>query len=55
MLKWIGDKKGAEGLPDVPARDLSDEEIKKRKLNERELVKTGLYELVTPRKRVKEA
>ena len=46
MLRWIGHKKGLAGLPNIPARDLTDRELMERGLSAKELVKTGLYEKV---------
>ncbi len=43
MLIWIGKEKGIEGLPGVPARDLSDEEVKTYG-GEAWLIKTGLWQ-----------
>lgn len=40
-LIWVGKEKGAEGLPGIPARDLSDEEVKK--FGKENLLGTGLY------------
>lgn len=42
MLKWIGYKLGVEGLPGIPARDLSAEEVEQHG-GEKALVATGLY------------
>lgn len=41
MLKWIGREKGIEGLPGIPARDLSDEEV--AKFGKKKLLESGLY------------
>jgi len=43
MLKWIGDKKGIEGIFSIPARDLTDDEVI-RFGGEQSLLDTGLYE-----------
>ncbi len=50
MLKWIGNTKGIEGLPDIPARDLTDDEVE-RLGGEAVLLATGLYERITSKKR----
>lgn len=44
MLKWIGNLKGLEGIPGIPARDLTVEEVKK--FGKTELLKSGCYEVV---------
>ena len=41
-LRWIGTTKGAEGLPNIPARDLTDDEVKEYG-GESALIATGLY------------
>lgn len=41
MLKYIG--KG-DWLPEVPARDLTEEDVKKCLYSVKELLKSGLYE-----------
>jgi hypothetical protein len=46
MLKWIGYVHGAEWLPGIPARDLSDDEVEQYG-GEAGLLATGLYEPVT--------
>jgi hypothetical protein len=51
MLKWIGHRKGMAGLPNVPGRDLSDEEIEARGLDRKALLKSGLYEEEKPAKK----
>lgn len=50
MLKWIGDKKGKEGIHGVPARDLTEEEIKRRGLDRKALIKSGLYKAARKKK-----
>lgn len=42
MLKWIGRKKGVEGIYNIPARDLTKEETEKYG-GEKALLATGLY------------
>ena len=42
MLKWIGREKGQDGLPGIPARDLSAEEVE-RYGGAAALLATGLY------------
>lgn len=52
-LKWIGRKKGQQGIPGIPGRDLSDGEIERRGLDRAFLLKTGLYiEKKKPRKKM---
>lgn len=53
MLKWIGKEKGMDGIPGIPGRDLSDEEIKKRGLDVKMLVQSGLYVEEKPKKESK--
>jgi hypothetical protein len=43
MLKWIGREKGRDGLPGIPGRDLSDDEVALYG-GETALIETGLYE-----------
>ncbi len=43
MLKWIGHLKGIEGLTNIPARDLSDEEVTQFG-GEKTLIASGCYE-----------
>lgn len=50
MLIWIGHKKGKEGIHGVPARDLSEEEIKIRGLDRKALIKSGLYKIARKKK-----
>jgi hypothetical protein len=40
-MKWIGKEKGAEGIPGIPGRDLTKEEVKK--FGRDFLLGTGLY------------
>lgn len=49
MLKWIGNQKGIEGIVGIPARDLTDEEVKQ--YGEKALLDTGLYEKSAAHKR----
>ena len=42
MLKWIGDKRGSCGIVGIPARDLTNDEVKQ--FGEEYLLSTGLYE-----------
>lgn len=42
MLKWIGHTKGIQGLPGIPARDLSQVEVMQHG-GEEKLLATGLY------------
>lgn len=42
-LIWIGSEKGVEGLPNIPGRDLSADEVKQYG-GEKALLDTGLYE-----------
>ena len=51
MLKWIGKEKGAWGLPNIPARDMSDDELKERGLDKKALIETGLYIEEKPKKK----
>jgi hypothetical protein len=48
MLKWIGNQKGIEGIFGIPARDLTDEEVKQH--GEKMLLDTGLYEKSAPKR-----
>lgn len=48
-LKWIGTQKGVEGLPGIPARDLSEAEVKAYG-GEQTLIGTGLWERPRPEK-----
>lgn len=41
MLKWVGNTKGLEGIVGVPARDLTEEEVKQ--FNKRDLIASGCY------------
>ena len=53
MLKYVGqtNSKGERSfLPGIPARDLTDEDIRELKLNKQELVKSGLYQIVGEKK-----
>lgn len=43
MLIWIGARQGQLGIPGIPARDLTDDEVQ-RHGGEAELLKTGLWE-----------
>ena len=54
MLKWIGTHKGVQGLPGIPARDLSQVEVV-RYGGEKALLGTGLYERVAVEKPTKPA
>lgn len=54
MLKWIGNTKGSAGLVGIPARDLTDEEVKNLG-GEKQLLSTGLYEKVASRQEKKDA
>ena len=47
MLKYVGDGRFLIG---IPARDLSDEEVKSLEISERGLVKTGLYKAMKSKK-----
>lgn len=42
-LIWIGSEKGMQGFPGIPARNLSDEEMRQRGLDVAFLLETGLY------------
>jgi hypothetical protein len=54
MLKWIGHTQGVEGLFNIPARDLTDVEVKQFG-GEKVLLASGLYEKPKPPKSVKKA
>lgn len=43
MLKWIGDQKGVLGIPGIPGRDLTDDEVAKYG-GEEALLATGLWQ-----------
>lgn len=51
MLRWIGKEKGAWGLPNIPARDMSYDELKERGLDKKALIETGLYIEEKPKKK----
>lgn len=53
-LKWIGDTKGAAGLPGIPGRDLTADEVEQHGGKDA-LLATGLYEEVTVRGKAKAA
>lgn len=56
-LRWIGNTKGADGIPDIPARDLTDAEAAQYG-GAAALIATGLYEKVAaenPRGRTSES
>ena len=46
MLQWVGDRQGVEGLPGIPARDLSDDEVAQYG-GEAALLASGLFERVS--------
>jgi len=52
MLKWIGHQQGVAGLPNIPARDLSEDEVL-RFGGEKVLIATGLYEKTAKPKEAK--
>lgn len=52
MLKWIGHQQGVAGLPNIPARDLSEDEVL-RFGGEKALIATGLYEKLAKPKEAK--
>lgn len=53
MLKWIGGEKGMAGLPGVPGRDLSEEEIGELPVgwDRQALLDSGLYVERKPKKK----
>lgn len=52
VLKWIGYEQGAEGLPHIPARDLTKKEVEQH--GEKYLLDTGLYIKLPPKKQAKQ-
>lgn len=52
MLRWIGHQQGVAGLPNIPARDLSEDEVA-RFGGEKALIATGLYEKAAKPKETK--
>jgi len=51
MLKFVGKEKGLEGVHGVPARDLTEKEIKEWGLDRKALVRSRCYEEVKPAKK----
>lgn len=50
ILKFVGKQNGIEGIPLIPARDLTSADVRVLGLDVDELIATGLYVKVTPKK-----